>query len=113
MLTICIFSEGGNGPDALMQVMVPVMGSDTCRQFYGIDAESMLCAGYEQGQKDACQGDSGGPYFVEGRNGYTLQGVVSWGSGCARPRAPGVYAKVANLLDWVQQQIRALSSIKA
>jgi len=105
--------EDGGGPEALNQVIVPVIGSSACQRYYGIDPASELCAGYDQGQKDSCQGDSGGPYFLEGKNGYTLQGVVSWGSGCARPRAPGVYARVSNYEDWIQSQIKALSSVRA
>jgi len=106
---------GDRDPEALNQVVVPIVSSELCRKFYGdkLMTEFLLCAGYVQGKKDACQGDSGGPYVLEGKNGYTLHGVVSWGSGCARQRSPGVYARVSNYVDWIQSQIKTLSSVKA
>ena len=36
--------------------------------------------------------------------GYSLVGVVSWGFGCGIPGYYGVYAKVANYLNWIAEQ---------
>jgi len=99
----------------LMQVGVPTINSQTCANNYRgaflISAKEMLCAGYPGGAKDSCQGDSGGPLVFQGSQGYVLQGVVSFGEGCARPGKPGVYARVSNYISWIQQQINSLSSL--
>jgi len=71
----------------------------------------MICAGYKQGGKDACQGDSGGPFVVKKDNAYTLQGVVSFGIGCARPGLPGIYTRVSTYVRWINTYIRILSSV--
>jgi len=108
--------EGGAGgtSDVLMQVTVPVVGSKTCARQYTseglvIDANAMLCAGYSQGGKSVCQGDSGGPFVFKSTKGYTLQGVVSFGVGCARPGYAAVYARVSNYISWINQTVKSVS----
>lgn len=93
----------GNGDysPVLRQVTVPVTTDAACRSAYpgGVwgtyNAATMVCAGLRQGGKDACSADSGGPLLVGGR----LAGIVSWGDGCALPRKPGVYTRVAAFAD--------------
>lgn len=61
-----------------------------------------LCVGGEEGQ-DSCRGDSGGPLMYEdGLVTYVL-GIVSFGSSdCGTKNHPGVYTKVVNYLNWIE-----------
>ncbi|XP_011206508.1 trypsin zeta [Bactrocera dorsalis] len=102
-------TEGGVSPDLLQEVKVPIVSNEICQQDYrnSLISDAMLCAGVRGvGGKDACQGDSGGPLLVDGK----LAGVVSWGSGCARANAPGVYANVTHLRSWLDEKIAAVES---
>uniref|UniRef100_A0A8C7S6G8 trypsin n=1 Tax=Oncorhynchus mykiss TaxID=8022 RepID=A0A8C7S6G8_ONCMY len=77
---------------------IPILSYSDCDNSYpGMITNAMFCAGYLEGGKDSCQGDSGGPVVCNGE----LQGVVSWGYGCAEPGNPGVYAKVCIFNDWL------------
>ena len=91
--------------DSLRHVVVPKANQLECHaalKKWGNVTDRMICAGYKQGGKDACQGDSGGPLYMNN----TLVGVVSWGEGCAAPNLPGVYARVAAVVEWVNAIIQ-------
>ena len=65
----------------------------------------MICAGYQQGERDACQNDSGGPFVCNENGKAVVAGVVSWGGGCARPNAYGVYARNTAALNWIKSNM--------
>ncbi|KAM7344443.1 trypsin beta-like [Cochliomyia hominivorax] len=97
-------AENGASPLTLQQVSVEIVDQSVCQEKYnGVNeiTDKMLCAGVNGGGKDACQGDSGGPLVANGQ----LVGIVSWGVGCARKDYPGVYSNVANLNEWVSNNI--------
>ncbi len=93
----------GDYATELRAARVTVLADDVCRRAYPGDADgqyrsqSMVCAGYRAGGRDACQGDSGGPLVAQGR----LIGLVSWGRGCGRASSPGVYTRIAPLTGFV------------
>jgi trypsin len=89
---------GSGGSNTLQVAAVPIIADLTCTADYGgyFDSESMVCAGFQEGGIDTCQGDSGGPMQAPlADGGYRLVGITSWGDGCARPNAPGVYTRIA------------------
>ena len=99
-------ASGGASPTKLMQVDVPLVSKTRCLKAYpGKIHDSMLCAGLDQGGVDACQGDSGGPLVCEYNGKWQLEGVTSWGYGCAAPGKFGVYASVRYLSSWVKSKI--------
>ena len=92
-------SEGGSLARVLMKVEVPVVSDEDCRDAYGQSdiTDSMICAGLPEGGRDWCQGDSGGPLTC----GLYLDGIASWGYGCAEPGFPGVYTQTSYFVDWI------------
>jgi len=86
----------------LMQVAVPIVSQSVCKGSYSTIHDSMVCAGRTRGGIDACQGDSGGPLVcLAGDGKFYLEGVVSWGDGCALPGKYGVYSRVQYLRRWI------------
>ena len=105
--------ERGKLADTLQVVGVKLMNHDQCKTYKNYEniADTMLCAGFEQGSHDACSGDSGGPLVCRVSDGkskgaWVLHGIVSWGYGCARPNSPGIYTRVTEYLDWIEKITR-------
>jgi len=104
--------EGGQSPSILQEVKVPYITHEQCNAtdwYNGDITQQMICAGYEEGNKDSCQGDSGGPLIYKHEDELYQLGVVSWGDGCANAKKPGVYANVIKFLDWVKQKRAGVS----
>ena len=106
-------AEGGTAVPDLRSAVVPVLRDPYCFATYpGIFSAAVeFCAGYPGGGIDACQGDSGGPLTVAARGGeggfVRLAGIVSFGNGCARPNAPGIYSRLGQnpLQAFVQETV--------
>ncbi|XP_072553563.1 trypsin [Salminus brasiliensis] len=97
-------SPSGGIPTSLRTVTLPIVSNSRCNSpdsFNGTITDSMICAGYAAGGKDACSGDSGGPLVCEGR----VYGIVSWGNSCADPQYPGVYTAVPRFRKWIDDTI--------
>uniref|UniRef100_A0A8C4YMX5 Ovochymase-1 n=1 Tax=Gopherus evgoodei TaxID=1825980 RepID=A0A8C4YMX5_9SAUR len=126
--TLCVasgwgrVSEAGELSNVLQEVELPIIDRGTCSALLKQMnlppvANSMLCAGFPDGGKDACKGDSGGPLVCRRASGiWTLAGITSWGVGCARGwdvleksiserGSPGIFSNVAELMDFITQNI--------
>ncbi|XP_051871200.1 enteropeptidase [Pristis pectinata] len=100
-------TEGGSSANILQEAEVPLIANQKCQEQlpqFNI-TQSMICAGYQEGGTDTCQGDSGGPLICKQDNQWFLAGVTSFGHGCGLPHSPGVYARVTEFIDWIQETI--------
>ena len=93
----------------LMEVQMPLISDETCRDAYADMSDvsldhRTLCAGLPEGGKDSCQGDSGGPLVVRDGATWLQAGVVSWGISCAKPGRYGVYTEVGAFAGWIEAQ---------
>ncbi|KAK3767901.1 hypothetical protein RRG08_059228 [Elysia crispata] len=106
-------TRGTSDFNALNQVNLPIVPDATCSRpdWYGADfsqPDTSFCAGYERGLKDGCTGDSGGPLICFRDNTWYIQGISSWGYGCAEQKWPGIYTEVNKYTSWIYSQIRNL-----
>ncbi|HEU0132478.1 MAG TPA: serine protease [Mycobacteriales bacterium] len=86
---------GLTATNGLRYVDVQAVSDNECAQTnFGVDKPTALCAGALL--KDSCQGDSGGPLFYMNGAARIQMGIVSYGTGCAVPKFPGVYSEVNN-----------------
>ena len=108
--------EKGKFANILQEIQVAVLKTSLCNQpqiYNGqVDEKSMFCAGNLKGGFDSCQGDSGGPLIcVSSDRQPFLLGMTSWGFGCARPNAPGVYTRMTSFETWMKAKISGNTSI--
>jgi len=59
LIFICCLSTKGGGerPDQLMQVMLPLLDNEVCNQqgwYNFVVDDSMVCAGFEEGGRGSC-----------------------------------------------------------
>ena len=102
-----LYSGAFSLPETLQWVDVPIITNSDCDAAYTTYdiTDSMICAAYPEGGKDACQGDSGGPLVCEVDGDAIITGVVSWGIGCADADHPGVYSRVTEVLSWIESNM--------
>lgn len=105
-------TESGYPSPQLKKILVPLVSRETCNSpasYDGHVTDKMICAGVDQGGKDSCQGDSGGPATKD----EFLIGIVSWGEGCGKPFKYGVYTRVAEFANWIEECVRESESCKS
>ena len=95
---------------ALQKVDLPIISNETCGSYKGSYpgwiTEYEICAGFENGYKDASYGDSGGPLLVPDGDTWRTVGLTSWGIGGYY----GVYARVTSVQDWIQDLMTSNST---
>ena len=126
-----IIYAGGPLSHTLLKTYQVMMPDSVCTEQFGSSWNSTVgsyfCAWIQdQGMADTCSGDSGGPLFCY-KNGYLMiQGLTSWGYGCAgivlfsainlsvlKPfvspfsDTPGVYADLCGVgvMEWINGKL--------
>lgn len=104
-------TETVNASNRKLKVRVNGVARDACNEVYKrqnvVISDTQVCAGGQRG-KDSCRGDSGGPLVALDNSNPRqvstyLVGLVSYGpSPCGQAGWPGVYTKVSEFVDWVQ-----------
>lgn len=112
-------TESPTYPQKLREVNVPLYNRAQCIKDYtqeGSDesgiTDQMICAGLVEGGKDSCQGDSGGPLVFKREGEWYQAGVVSFGNGCAEANSPGVYTRLSQFNQWMDEKKAGVSYLQ-
>lgn len=93
-------------PTELQYAEVDIIVNAECHQDWPqLISETMICAGRFNSNESilACRSDTGSPLVING----VLHGISSWGYGCAGPKKPGVYTRIASFRNWIEGAIQA------
>lgn len=106
----------GKHQTVLKKLELPVIPNNECQEalkttrlskYFQLHS-SFLCAGGQEGF-DTCKGDGGSPLVCPiigtNTNQYYLAGVVSWGIGCGLNNIPGIYVKVSEFRNWIDETV--------
>jgi len=96
--------------EGMQYVAIRTVDCDSFEAYKGRTTTSMMCA-IGPGM-DTCEGDSGGPLVLSDVE-PVLVGIVSWGDGCGRSDAPGVYTRIDSkyFRDWIARALAADPSL--
>jgi secreted trypsin-like serine protease len=96
--------------ESMQYVAIRTVDCDAFEIYKGRTTASMMCA--LGAGMDTCEGDSGGPLVLSDAE-PVLVGVVSWGDGCGKATAPGVYTRIdaRNFRDWIARAMAADPSL--
>lgn len=110
--------DGSASSDDLLATQLLTVDDATCGAAHeGSITNNMFCAGgfTDTDTSDTCQGDSGGPLFVLLEQGALQLGITSFGgsetSNCGTPGSPGVYARISQLISFIDQHVANVSAL--
>jgi len=103
-------------PRTLRKVSLPIISGQECDEYITPVAnftdigDKHICARDDSGRKSGCQGDSGGPLVAANSEGggYSVVGIVSWGSPVCDPSYANIYTRVGQYMEWIGSQFGLL-----
>nr|XP_060634281.1 hepatocyte growth factor isoform X3 [Anolis sagrei ordinatus] len=90
----------------LQEANMIIVGNERCNQDLGgnvVVKESEMCARAESIGSGTCERDYGGPLVCEQNRIKIVVGVIIPGRGCAIPRRPGIFVRVAFYSKWIHK----------
>ncbi|KAM4031453.1 urokinase-type plasminogen activator isoform 1-T1 [Anomaloglossus baeobatrachus] len=106
--------ESSTFSETLKSTTVQLISQDICQlpDYYGkLINNNMFCAGDPEWKVDACKGDSGGPLICQHNGKMVLYGIISWGDNCAKRNKPGVYTRMTNYIQWIQDNMAEANNV--
>ncbi|KAF7246658.1 Hepatocyte growth factor [Varanus komodoensis] len=90
----------------LQEANMIIVGNERCNQDFGgsiVMKESEMCARAESIGSGTCERDYGGPLVCEQNRMKIVVGVIIPGRGCAIPKRPGIFVRVAFYSKWIHK----------